>query len=589
MSIQIDAIRIAGLRGIQNIEASLPRITVLIGPNNSGKTSFLKAMQLVLGDYSRFVSEEDFNIGDGDTRATSIIVDVRIVPVKNDGSRAEAFNDEWATEFGDKIKAEPNLSQFVALRARCQPNLIKGGFDTSRFTLEKWPNFNTWSTEEVKETRMTQRLNCIPFYAIDAQRDIHSELKERSSYIGRVLSNVDYSKSDIDSIEGLIKAANEEAVDKSTDLKELKGNIEKLNQSFQGIGDAEITPFPKKIRDLSKHFTVHFGSGPEGTFSMEYHVMGTRSWASLLTVKALVKLTDDRYRKEAEPFFAIVAAEEPEAHLHPNAQRTLYRQLSETNGQVIVSTHSPYLCAMSDISNIRSLSKKSGSVEIRSMACPMTAEDKNILAREIMSKRGELLFSSALILCEGITEEQVIPGMFQIAYGRQLHEAGVACVSVGGKNYAPFVKLACSLGIPTFIVSDNDGNTYNEIEAQLRRLKRDTGLALSSDEFAIEYLSSGNDFESELLALGLRDELVYALVLSETKGSGNKRYIAAKHREIAALTDPDLLSRLRASKASYAGFLGDVIRSNPNRRTKETLVPLSVRNGFTIIEGWLIQ
>ena len=589
MSIQIDTIRIAGLRGIKNIEASLPRVTVLIGPNNSGKTSFLKAMQLVLGDYSRFVSEEDFHIGAGDQRASSIIVDARIVPIKSDGSRAEVFNEEWATEFGDKIKAEPNLNQFVALRARCQPNLIKGGFDTARFTLEKWPSFDTWTTERVKETKMTQRFDSMPFYSIDAQRDIHSELKERSSHIGRVLSNVDYSKDDIASIEGLIKTANEEAVEKSADLRELKGNLEKLSQSFQGAGEADITPFPKRIRDLSKHFSVHFGSGADGTFSMEYHGMGTRSWASLLTVKALVKLTDDRHRKQAEPFFPILAAEEPEAHLHPNAQRTLYRQLAETNGQVILSTHSPYLSAMADISDIRSVSRNSGAVEIRSMSCPMSAEDKKVLAREIMSKRGELLFSSALILCEGITEEQVIPGMFQIACGRELHEAGVSCVSVGGKNYTPFVKLACSLGIPTFIISDNDGDTYREIEAQLRRLKKGAGLALSPDEFAIEYLSSGNDFEAELLAMGLRDELVDALVLSETKGSENPRYLAAKRKEIGALTDPDLLVQLRAAKASYAGFLGDVIRSNPNNKAKEALVPLPVRSGFTTIEKWLTQ
>jgi putative ATP-dependent endonuclease of OLD family len=87
--------------------------------------------------------------------------------------------------------------------------------------------------------------------------------------------------------------------------------------------------------------------------------------------------------------------------------------------------------------------------------------------------------------------------------------------------------------------------------------------------------------------MGLRDELVDALVLSETKGSVNTRYVAPKHREIAALPDPELLVKLRASKASYAGFLGDLIRSNPYGRAKEVLVPQSVRNGFTIIESWL--
>jgi putative ATP-dependent endonuclease of OLD family len=119
MSIRIDTLRIAGLRGIKNIETSLSRITVLVGPNNSGKTSLLKAMQLLFGDYSRFVSEEDFNIEEGDKRVVCILVDARIVPVGTDGKRMPTFTEEWTTKFGDKIKAEANLNQFVAVRVRC--------------------------------------------------------------------------------------------------------------------------------------------------------------------------------------------------------------------------------------------------------------------------------------------------------------------------------------------------------------------------------------------------------------------------------------------------------------------------------------
>lgn len=587
MSIIIDTIRIAGFRGIKNVETTLPRVAVLIGPNNSGKTSFLKALQLILGDYSRFVSEEDFYIETGNTRSSRILVDIRIIPLDSNGNKSTTFNEDWATEFGDKIKAEANSDQFVAVRVRCQLNAIKGGYETNRFTLERWPNFDNWADESIKETRMPQRLDSIPFYAIDAQRDIHVELKERSSYIGRVLSNVDYSEEDINAIETLIQTVNEEAVSKSDDLSQLRENLANLNQSFQGDGNAEITPFPKKVRDLSKHFTVHFGSNDEGTFSMEYHGMGTRSWASLLAVKALIKLADDRHQAEVQPFFPILGAEEPEAHLHPNAQRTLYRQLAQTSGQIIVSTHSPYLCAMSDISDIRSFTRTSGRLEIQSMSFTMSQEDKKVIAREILSKRGELLFSSALILCEGITEEQIIPAMFEIICERRLHESGVSCVSIGGKNYAPFVKLACSLGIPTFIISDNDGSTKREIEAQLRRLKNKTGLELSTDQFVIEYLSDGNDIEAELLQLGLRSELVDALIMVDTNGTDNDRYIAAKRIEIEALSDDEILDKLRDSKASYAGYLGDVLRANPNGKTKEQLVPTSIRTGISTVESWL--
>lgn len=131
MSVLIDTIRISGFRGIKNLEVSLPRITVLIGTNNSGKTSLIKALQLAIGDYARFLSEEDFYIDPHDQRVNEILIDIRIIPVEDDGNRTQIFNDMWATEFGDKIKAEPNGNQFVAIRTRSKQNLTKGGLTPS--------------------------------------------------------------------------------------------------------------------------------------------------------------------------------------------------------------------------------------------------------------------------------------------------------------------------------------------------------------------------------------------------------------------------------------------------------------------------
>ncbi|MDC9567309.1 ATP-dependent endonuclease, partial [Pseudoalteromonas sp. GAB2316C] len=157
----------------------------------------------------------------------------------------------------------------------------------------------------------------------------------------------------------MVAEINKEAIKKSEPLKELKSHLDNLNQSFSGSGRTELTPFPKKIRDLSKRFSVHFGDSEKSSFSMEYHGMGTRSWASMLAVKAFTELMAKKHRKEFEPFFPIIAAEEPEAHLHPNAQRTLFQQLEDTAGQTIISTHSPYLAGMSDLRDLRGLSKKS--------------------------------------------------------------------------------------------------------------------------------------------------------------------------------------------------------------------------------------
>ena len=63
--ILVDALRISGFRGIQNLEITFAPMTVLIGPNNSGKTTVLKALGLALGDYGRYVTEEDLYIVTG--------------------------------------------------------------------------------------------------------------------------------------------------------------------------------------------------------------------------------------------------------------------------------------------------------------------------------------------------------------------------------------------------------------------------------------------------------------------------------------------------------------------------------------------
>lgn len=191
-----------------------------------------------------------------------------------------------------------------------------------------------WQDARVNnKNRLGKRLEFVPFIPIDAQRDIHSELKEKSSFVGRVLSSVEYDDKDVAELERMVAEINKEAIEKSEPLKRLKNHLDNLNQSFEGSGQTELTPFPKKIRDLSKRFSVNFGESDKSSFSMEYHGMGTRSWASMLTVKAFTELLVKNHEEEAEPFFPIMAAEEPEAHLHPNAQRTLYRQLVDALGK----------------------------------------------------------------------------------------------------------------------------------------------------------------------------------------------------------------------------------------------------------------
>jgi putative ATP-dependent endonuclease of OLD family len=451
MSILIDRIRIKNFRGIQQLEINLSRVTVLLGTNNAGKTSVLKALQLALGDYGRYLTEEDFYINRAGTVAEEITIDVHIVADNTEGE----FSEEWLIVFGDHISLH---DQSFNLRVKARVSATKNGFDITRHSLESWTSTN--------EKKFTKPLDNIPFIAVEAQRDIHQELKNKHSIIGKTLAQVQYNQAEITQLETKIKDINDHALANSNELQHLKHHLSQLNHSFQGAGSAEITPFPSKIRDLAKYFSIYFGDDQATLFSMEYHGMGTRSWASMLAVKSFTELMVNQYKAEESPCFPVLAAEEPEAHLHPNAQRTLYRQLETTQGQVIVSTHSPYLAAMAKQSELRFLKKSSNKVKVYQLSDQLEQEEKRKLQREIIHSRGEILFSNALILCEGETEEQALPILFQHYFDREAFELGVNIISVGGSGarYRPFLQFGQDIQMPIFIFSDGEQRPLAELQ-----------------------------------------------------------------------------------------------------------------------------
>ncbi|MFS1911125.1 ATP-dependent nuclease [Vibrio sp. 10N.286.48.B7] len=588
MAILINAVRISGFRGISNLEISLPKVAVLIGQNNAGKTSIIKALQLALGDYSRHLTDEDFYIDCDDNVRSEIIVDISIVPVDESSQRTNIFTDEWVEVFGDWVQADLEENDFVAIRTICEKDSIKGGFKVSRYPLSRWSGFENWTDESAKiNNKISKRIDAIPFVAIDAQRDIHQELREKTSYIGKVLSDISFESEDKEALEDLIAELNESAVEKSTVLSELKTHLDSLSQSFEGQGQTDITPFPKKIRDLSKRFSIHFGEDDTNSFSMEYHGMGTRSWASMLTVKAFIDILEKKHVEEEECFFPIIAAEEPEAHLHPNAQRTLYKQLTDIKGQTIISSHSPYLASECKLQDLRSLRNGRYGVEVNSLGNGFAPEDINKLQRDVMRFRGEVLFSKAIILFEGVTEEQLAPIFFEKYFSKSCYAVGVNCVSVAGKNYPPFVKLAYRLGIPVCIVSDNDGTTFTEISSQIRKIETEFDCQLLPNDFVINYLNQGCDIEKELVNhVGLVVELKKALVRLAVNGNDHPGYIEAKTREIDQFDNDRLLTELKNSKSGYSGFLAEII-SDSDKEPNE-LIPQAFINAFESIREWSV-
>ena len=189
MAILIDKIRIFGFRGLSNIEVSLEKTTVFTGMNNSGKTSFLKALQILFGT-NQFISKDDFYISEVEI-CDRIVVDAKVIPIDAEGIQVNRFDENWETLFtDDRIRNDNQGNQFIPLRTVVTFDKIKNTFKSNQYIQQEWVDFLNEQGKFWHETNVGTDKNFhfdeIPFFYMDAQRDIIEDMKVRNSYLGTV-------------------------------------------------------------------------------------------------------------------------------------------------------------------------------------------------------------------------------------------------------------------------------------------------------------------------------------------------------------------------------------------------------------------
>lgn len=511
MEILIDTIRINGFRGLRNIEVSLEPLTLITGMNNTGKTSFQKSLQLVFGN-RQFITSDDFYVSDTEIK-DKIIIDVRIIPINEYFKQVSDFTDDWLIILGEeRIRTNIEGKQFVPLRTIVTIDSLTNAPRTKQYILQDWIEFKNDSGEEWYQAEdgieKSFHFDEIPFYYMDAQRDIIEDLKIRNSYLGKMLSKIEYSKEDIEVLEKQIQELNEVAVSNSDVLSNIQATLEELDTTMDNQNNGvDITPFPKKIRDLNKGVSIQYSD-----FSMDYHGMGTRSWSSLLTLKSFISFMSKNSNENDKPFFPIISIEEPEAHLHPNAQKKLFSQISGILGQKIVSTHSSFIAASAKLEQIRSFYKNGNDVLCGKInISEFSEEDIRKIKRQVINTRGELFFSKVIVFFEGETEEQALPIFAEKYFGKTTVEIGIDFIGVGGHgNYLPFLRVAESLRIPWFIFSDGENNVKKGLIKDLKILYNKVDVILENENNLI-ILDNQCDFEKYILEQGYEQEIKLAI------------------------------------------------------------------------------
>ena len=153
--------------------------------------------------------------------------------------------------------------------------------------------------------------------------------------------------------------------------------------------------------------------------------------------------------------------EEPEAHLHPQLQRSLYAKLHEGHFQTLVSTHSTHISSGSKLDSfvILTTGTDMGTHSLVPSAIPnLDDREKADLERYLDATRSTLLFARKVILVEGPAELYVIPALMKAISGVDMERHGISVIPIHGTHFESYAKLFCAAGIrkKCAIVTDDD-------------------------------------------------------------------------------------------------------------------------------------
>lgn len=513
--VRVTEVRVSKFRSLVNVVVELDELTVLVGANNAGKTSFLDAMYAAIGAGRKNLGTDDVHVAADEAVAPQervITIDVLTRPFDSDGMPLDKFPEGsyWTSLWGTGIQQDLNFHDFMAFRATLAWNVTKGDYALERKFLKEWKGVDDWLTAEVSTEGVgLDQLEQIALHYIDAKRDLEDDLRRQGSFWRRLTDNLGLSEADIAMFEQALSELNDGIVTKSEVLQHLRTNLSDMSTVVSAdSGGVEISPVARRLRDLSKGVDVTFSTSGAQAFPLVRHGMGTRSLASLFVFRAFMSWRYALAQKQGNETHSLLALEEPESHLHPQAQRALFAQIKSIPGQRIVSTHSPYFAGQAKLSALRLFTKHGGVTQAKRLDLKdLKPDDIRKLERTVIASRGDLLFARALILFEGDTEEQAFPLWSQAYWGATAHELGFNFVGVGGTDYFPFVWLAQCFGIPWYVFSDGEDMPVAKLKADAKRAGIDDITKCDN----IVVIPNKRDLEAHLLGEGYMDAFESAI------------------------------------------------------------------------------
>jgi len=424
-------------------------LNALIGPNSSGKTNILKALDLIVGTTYpsiRSFSESDFYLHN---TSQTILIEVRF----QNTIRYKEYD-----VYGFKLTFDGNDINYVAI-------------DNCGNTLQYF-----LSGKEIKVTNeMREKVN-VMYLPLDRQAYQQITSSQWKIY-GKLLKHIASQISEEDKNRFKKGVEDSFAQHISSYIQRAEGLLKEYVKEQTGLDlslKLSIIDPTMVLKDVRPRIMAPTGFEVD----VENEGAGVQSAVAIAIARTYAEIVQ-------QPL--ILAIEEPELYLHPHGCRHFYKilkELSQNGVQVIYTTHERSFVNVADLDSILLVKKENGGTKIYSCRSSITGIDAIKTASKFDEEINEVFFASRVILVEG-PDDKIACKLALEKLGIELDKYNISVIDCSGNTgIKPMVEILQSFNIDTYVLMDEDpGNqTTQQLISEIRDLIGNDKVFLQSPD-----------------------------------------------------------------------------------------------------------
>lgn len=467
MSIRLTRIRIENFRSIKEVETPLSFSNLFFGKNNSGKSTILKAINLAISSDGSVTKSDVTNTKENPFNIEKqVVIELMFEP---EDIHSDHFDTQWEKVLGGCIGKLGNTNRDVfAIRKVFTFNVLKRKYDSRVYYLKK---YIIGGMSQVGGSIPEGILDYyIVSYYLDATIDQDKNIESQSQFIEGILNG----------------------------LKDLK-NVD-LNQFSDDV--------VKEIKEFDPDFAY------KSIFERMSDVSGR---TNSVLIYALYKARINLFHRLFKPFHSILLVEEPETHMHPQAQMELMNILKGVEGQKYICTHSPYIVNHFPVHKLVRVVHEGEATLIHKFDTRVNANEIKAINLKCMTYKAEMIFANKVVLFEGQTEHIALPIFFKKYYDYFPYEKGYSFVYVeGDSNYKAYLQICNALHIDWYIFSDGEPVVIDFLNRMMRGLTHDPDYDVYKDK-RIVLIPDGLCYEEYLAYFGFAKDVSNVIDFKEKR------------------------------------------------------------------------